>query len=81
MAPPIEPRELMSNCTAVVGFWLMQCTRSMLQESLDDLWAMTARGALRPQIGEIFPMSDARRAHEELRARSTTGKLALDPAR
>lgn len=81
MAPLIEPRELMSNCTAVVGFWLMQCTRSMLQESLDDLWAMTARGALRPQIGEIFPMSDARRAHEELRARSTTGKLALDPAR
>jgi NADPH:quinone reductase len=81
MAPPVEPRELMSNCTAVVGFWLMQCTRSMLQESLDDLWAMTARGGLRPQIGEIFPMSDARRAHEELRARKTTGKLALDPAR
>jgi NADPH:quinone reductase len=51
MAPPVEPRELMSNCTAVVGFWLMQCTRSMLQESLDDLWAMTARGGLRPQIG------------------------------
>jgi NADPH:quinone reductase len=81
MAPPVEPRELMSNCTAVVGFWLMQCTRSMLQQSLDDLWAMTARGGLRPQIGEIFPMSDARRAHEELRARKTTGKLALDPAR
>jgi NADPH:quinone reductase len=81
MAPPVEPRELMSNCTAVVGFWLMQCTRSMLQESLDDLWAMTARGGLRPQIGEIFSMSDARRAHEELRARKTTGKLALDPAR
>jgi NADPH2:quinone reductase len=80
MAPPVEPRELMSSCTAVVGFWLMQCTRSMLQESLDDLWAMTSRGELRPLIGEIYPLSEARRAHEDLRARGTTGKLALDPA-
>jgi NADPH2:quinone reductase len=81
MAPPIEPRELMSTCTAVVGFWLMQCTRAMLEESLDDLWSMTARGDLRPLIGDIYPLSDARRAHEDLRARSTTGKLALDPTR
>jgi NADPH2:quinone reductase len=81
MAPPVEPRELMTNCTAVVGFWLIQCTRGMLQESLDDLWAMTSRGELRPLIGEIYPLSDARRAHEDLRARATTGKLALDPAR
>jgi NADPH2:quinone reductase len=81
MAPPVEPRELMSSCTAVVGFWLMQCTRAMLQDSLDDLWAMTAQGALRPLIGEIYPLSDARRAHENLRARSTMGKLALDPTR
>jgi NADPH:quinone reductase len=81
MAPAIEPRELMSTCTAVVGFWLMQCTRAMLEESLDDLWSMTARGDLRPLIGDIYPLSDARRAHEDLRARSTTGKLALDPTR
>lgn len=81
MAPPVEPRELMSNCTAVVGFWLMQCTRGMVQEALDDLWAMAARGELRPLIGEIYPLSDARRAHEDLRARGTVGKLALDPGR
>ncbi len=81
MAPPVEPRELMSNCTAVVGFWLMQCTRTMLQESLDDLWAMTSRGELKPLIGEVYALSDARRAHEDLRGRGTVGKLALDPAR
>jgi NADPH:quinone reductase len=80
MAPPVEPRELMSNCTAVIGFWLMQCTRQMLQTSLDDLWSMTAHGQLRPLIGAVYPLSDARRAHEDLRARGTTGKLALDPA-
>jgi NADPH2:quinone reductase len=81
MAPAVEPRELMSTCTAVVGFWLMQCTRAMLAASLDDLWSMTARGDLRPVIGDIYPLSDARRAHEDVRARSTIGKLALDPTR
>jgi NADPH:quinone reductase len=81
MAPPVEPRALMSSCTAVVGFWLMLCTRAMLQESLDDLWAMTARKEIRPLIGEIYPLADARRAHEDLRSRGTVGKLALDPAR
>lgn len=79
-APPVEPRELMSNCTAIVGFWLMQCTRAMLQESLDDLWAMVSRGELQPLIGEVYALSNARRAHEDLRARGTVGKLALDPA-
>jgi NADPH2:quinone reductase len=53
----------------------------MVQEALDDLWAMAARGELRPLIGEIYPLSDARRAHEDLRARGTVGKLALDPGR
>jgi NADPH2:quinone reductase len=81
MAPPVEPRELMSNCTALVGFWLMQCTRGMLQESLDELWAMASRGELQPLIGEVYAMSDARRAHEDLRGRGTVGKLALDPTR
>jgi NADPH:quinone reductase len=80
MAPPVEPRALMSSCTAVVGFWLMLCTRAMLQESLDDLWAMAARKELQPLIGEIYPLADARRAHEDLRGRGTVGKLALDPA-
>ena len=70
----------MSNCTAVIGFWLMLCTRAMLRESLDDLWALTARGQIQPLIGEIYPLAHARRAHEDLRGRGTMGKLALDPA-
>ena len=81
MAPPVEPRELMSNCTTVAGFWLMLCTRQMLQESLDELWEMVSRDQLRPLIGEVYPLAEARRAHEDLRGRDTVGKLALDPAR
>jgi len=79
-APAVEPRELMSNCTAVAGFWLMLCTRAMLQESLDDLWGMAAGGQIQPLIGAIYPLGNARRAHEDLRGRGTVGKLALDPA-
>ena len=30
--------------------------------------------------GAVYPLSEARRAHEDLQARRTTGKLVLDPA-
>jgi NADPH:quinone reductase len=80
MAPAVKPRELMSSCTAVVGFWLMLCTRPMLQQSLDDLWAKVLRREIQPLIGEVYPLGAARRAHEDLRGRGTMGKLALDPA-
>jgi NADPH:quinone reductase len=80
-APAIEPRDLMANCTSVIGFWLMLCTRQMLQESLDELWALVASGELRAVIGEVYPLADARLAHEDLRGRGTVGKLALDPTR
>jgi NADPH:quinone reductase len=80
-APAVEPRELMANCTSIIGFWLMLCTRGMLQESLDDLWALAAGEELRVVVGEVYPLADARRAHEDLRGRGTVGKLALDPTR
>ena len=38
---------------------------------------LTATGVLRPQVGPAYPLRDARRAHEDLLARRTTGKLIL----
>ena len=35
---------------------------------------------LRAVVGETYPMSDARRAHEDLQSRKTSGKLLLDPS-
>jgi NADPH:quinone reductase len=32
-------------------------------------------------VGATYPMSEVRRAHEDLLARRTTGKLVLDPRR
>jgi NADPH:quinone reductase len=79
----VETGRLMRKSRAVVGFWLMHCLgrRDMMEEPLADLFDRTARGELKPQIGETYPLSDVRRAHEDLQGRRTTGKLLLDPSR
>jgi NADPH:quinone reductase len=83
-----EPNEvatgrLMRRSAAVVGFWLMHCVAraEMVREPLADLFARTASGELRPFVGGTYPLSEAPRAHEDMEARRTTGKLLLDPAR
>jgi NADPH2:quinone reductase len=54
--------------------------RDMLEQPLADLFARAARGELRPRLGGSYPLADVARAHEDLEARRTTGKLTLDPA-
>ena len=82
-----EPNEvqtgaLMRKSRSVVGFWLMHLLArpEMITEALADLFERAARGELRVVVGGTYAMSDVRRAHEELQARKTTGKLLLDPA-
>jgi NADPH2:quinone reductase len=77
----VETGRLMRRSAAVVGFWLMHCLgrREMMEEPLADLFERTARGELRPQVGGVYPLSEARRAHEDLQGRRTSGKLLLDP--
>jgi NADPH:quinone reductase len=40
---------------------------------------LVASGELRTIVGGTYPLADARRAHEDMRARRTAGKLVLDP--
>ena len=82
-----EPNEvqngwLMRRSASVVGFWLMHLLArpEMLSEALADLLERAARGELRVVVGGTYPMSDVRRAHEDLHSRRTSGKLLLDPA-
>jgi NADPH:quinone reductase len=79
----LETGRLMRKSRAVVGFWLMHCLgrRDMIEEPLADLFERTARGELKPQVGETYAMSDVRRAHEDMQGRRTSGKLLLDPSR
>jgi NADPH:quinone reductase len=74
---------LMRKSRAVVGFWLMHCLRrpaEMVDAPLQELFERTAAGELRVVEGETYPLSEVRRAHEDLQARRTSGKLVLDPA-
>lgn len=74
---------LLKTSRAIVGFWLYHCLdrRDMTEAPLADLFERAARGEVRPQLGETYPMSEVRRAHEDLAARRTQGKLLLDPAK
>ncbi|MDH6577891.1 NADPH:quinone oxidoreductase family protein [Kitasatospora sp. MAP5-34] len=79
---PVTAAGLMGRSRAVVGFWLMHCIGrpGMYREPMAELFAMTADGRLKPQVGGVYPLSDAARAHTDLRARRTFGKLVLDPS-
>ncbi len=75
---------LMRKSRAVIGFWLMHClTRpaEMVDAPLQELFDRAAAGELRVVEGETYPLSEVRRAHEDLQARRTSGKLTLDPVR
>lgn len=72
---------LLKTSRSVVGFWLYHCLerREMTEAPLRDLFERAARGELVPHVGATYAMSQVRRAHGELAARRTTGKLLLNP--
>ncbi len=79
----VRTGKLLKTSRAVVGFWLFHVTPrpEMVRPALEDLFARLARRELRVVEGETYPLSDARRAHEDLKSRRTSGKLLLDPSR
>lgn len=80
-ASPVEPAALMGRSRAVVGFWMVHCATvpSMLDDAMNDLIAAVVSGELRVIVGGSYPLAEARRAHEDIRGRGTTGKLVLVP--
>jgi NADPH2:quinone reductase len=78
---PIEPGSLLQKSRAVIGFWLIHSLGrpGMLSEPLKELFDMVAGGELKPVMGGTYPLADARKAHEDMRARRTHGKLVIDP--
>ena len=77
---PFTSGELMSKSRAVVGFWLAHCFSrpEMLQPQMAELLDLVADGRLVPVVGGTYPLSQARRAHEDLLSRASQGKLVLD---
>ncbi len=77
---PVHSGELMSRSRAVIGFWLAHCFSrpELLQPQMAELLAMVEAGTLTPIVGGTYPLSEAHRAHEDLRSRASQGKLVLD---
>ena len=80
-APEINPGKLMATSRGVIGFWLMHLVRQpeRLTEAMEDMFAGIEAGELEPIVGGSYALEDARTAHEDIRARKTTGKLVLTP--
>jgi NADPH2:quinone reductase len=78
---PIDAGALLQRSRAVVGFWLAHCLSkpAMVQDPMAELLELTAAGTLSPIVGGSYPLAEASRAHEDLLARRSTGKLILDP--
>ena len=79
----IDPRNLMSHSSTIAGFWLPHAFTKpgLMQRALTELFAMVKAGTLRVVLGGDHPLTEARRVHEDLLARRTTGKIVLDPTR
>ncbi len=54
-------------------------TRADLEARAGEIFSLVARGALKLRIDHTYPLAEAARAHRELEARRTTGKLLLIP--
>jgi NADPH:quinone reductase len=80
---PVAPASLLSHSTTVAGMWLAHALGlpGLMSGAMVELFGMVASGSLKVIPGGDYPLADARRAHEDLRARRTVGKLVLDPTR
>ncbi len=80
---PVAPAALLAHSTTVAGMWLAHAYRvpGLVQKAMAELFDLVGKGSLRVVAGGAYPLSQARQAHEDLRARRTTGKLVLDPSR
>ncbi|EPY92257.1 hypothetical protein K530_54235 [Streptomyces noursei CCRC 11814] len=80
---PVELPALMETSTTVCGLMLEHAmTRpGLLERAMDALFEQVADGRLRVVCGAVRGLSEVRGLHEDLAARRTVGKLALDPGR
>ena len=80
--PPVDPQRLNSGgslyLTRPTLFHHID-TREELLATASSVYAEVAAGRLDVRIAHRYPLDEARKAHEDLQARRTTGKLVLIP--
>jgi NADPH2:quinone reductase len=80
--PPVEPQRL--SAAGSIFFTRPTLvdyirTREELLGRAHELFDLIAAGALKLDVGATYPLADAARAHTDLEARKTTGKVLLIP--
>lgn len=81
---PVSLPRLLTASATVAGMWLPhvhQLPGDVVRTALTELFALVELGRIRVVNGGEYGLSEARRAHEDLLARRTVGKLVLDPSR
>jgi NADPH2:quinone reductase len=74
---------LLQGSKSVIGFWLIPLIvkrRDVIADAIGELMDAVGSGDLEVVIGDVYPLSDAPKAHTDMIERRTSGKLLLDPA-
>ncbi len=79
----VSTAALLRGSKTVVGFWLIHllARRELVAPMIGELLGAVATRELEVTVGDVYPLSEAARAHEDLIARRTSGKLLLDPSK
>jgi NADPH2:quinone reductase len=80
--PPVDPMRLEGGGSLYLtrpSIRHYTATREELLDRARDVLTWIAEGSLDVRIGGRYPLDEVRRAHEDLEARRTTGKLILLP--
>jgi NADPH2:quinone reductase len=79
----VSTAALLRGSKTVVGFWLLHllARRDLALPMIGELLGAVAAGELEVTVGGVYSLSEAARAHEDLIARRSSGKLLLDPSK
>ncbi|HEV2676466.1 MAG TPA: quinone oxidoreductase [Aliidongia sp.] len=80
--PPLSVEDLRARGSLQVAaptFGTYMANRSDITTSAAALFAAIAAGTIRIEVGGVYPLAEAARAHADLEGRRTTGSLLLIP--
>lgn len=80
--PPVDPQRLNSSGSLFLTRPSLAhhiLTRDELDWRAGEVFDWIARGTITIRVGGTYPLADARKAHEDLEGRRTTGKLLIVP--
>ncbi|CAO5161971.1 Alcohol dehydrogenase [Frankia sp. AiPs1] len=76
----IDPAAAAARQVTIITLGAIGATGEELFALVEEALRLTALGALRPTIGQTFPLADAAAAHAAIEARATIGKTLLTTA-